>query len=148
MSPPRAGMEESLRSGERDSHRWPSQVEYFSGFREAYHPADSQRWPRQTGIGPWTDQCVALTRIHQPVHDVKYSQPELEHAVPLGQENKVVQEDLAKQLGNLNPHIADTWRVQMIDLGLQELRDEREEHLAKDSSPFLMVGRGKLGRQK
>ena len=84
-------------------------------------------------------QMIALSAVHQAVHDVQDPDPEIKHALPLAEDNQVVQEDLAQQCGGLYPRVAHTARVILENLRFQETTDEREQNIAEDGSPFVMV---------
>lgn len=95
-----------------------------------------------------TYQTIALPAIHKPIHNIDDLEPEIQHAIPLGQEHEVLQEDLAEQRGGLDAGLAHAVAVRREDLGLEQLQDQREQDLAEDGRPLLMVAARQLRRQQ
>lgn len=63
----------------------------------------------------------------------------------LGEEDEVVQEDLAEEGGGLDTGFGHTYRVELVYFGFEEAEDQGEEDFAEDGGPFVVIGGGKFG---
>lgn len=59
-----------------------------------------------------------------------------------------MKEDLAEQRRRLHSGLAHATGIALIDLGLEELIDEREQHFAKYLGPFFVIRRSKIVREQ
>ena len=77
-------------------------------------------------------QTITLATIHHSVENVEDLKPEREHALAVGKLIEVAQENLANQCRRLNPSLAHSQGIGVVDLRLEKTQDEREENLVED----------------
>jgi hypothetical protein len=67
-----------------------------------------------------TYKAISLSTVHHTVQDVQYLQPEVQHPIPFGEDNEIMEEDLANQHCCLHPSLTHAHWVGLIDLWLQQ----------------------------
>lgn len=88
-----------------------------------------------------TNQIIALSTVHQSVHNRDNLQPQIQQLVRAAQQYYVVQKHFTQERRRPNPRLAHAQRITLIDFGLEELRDKWDQYFAENGSPFCMIGR-------
>jgi len=83
---------------------------------------------------------VALTAVHESIHDIQDAQPQIQHSSPLTEHDEVMEEDLAKQRGCLHTGVAHPSQIRLEYLWLEESSDQRKQDIAKYRGPFAVGG--------
>ena len=64
--------------------------------------------------------------------------------MPLGEQDEVVQEDLAEEGAGLDARLGHADRVELVALRLEEAADQRKEDFLEDGDPFVVVRGGEV----
>lgn len=77
-------------------------------------------------MGKGSYEVIALSAVHQTVHDVQDPEPQVEHAIPFGENHEIVEKDLAKQRRRLHPALAHADWIRLVDFRFEKLQYQRK----------------------